>query len=129
MRANHVVVVDDDWRVRQSLRNVVESAGLRCLTFASGREFLDSGQLETAGCVILDVRMPGIGGLELQHQIRRQRPLLPVLFISAHDDDATRRRALAGGAVDFLCKPFDADHLLRALDRELMPRTTEGEQE
>ncbi|MEY2932697.1 MAG: hypothetical protein RL033_3446 [Pseudomonadota bacterium] len=112
-------MVDDDWRVRQSLQSVLESAGHSCRTFASGQELLASGELEAAACVILDVRMPGIGGLELQRHIRHQRPLLPVIFITAHDDEALQRKAREGGAVDFMCKPFDAADLLRSIDREL----------
>jgi FixJ family two-component response regulator len=128
-KTSHIVVVDDDRRVRQSLQNVMESAGHSCRTFASARDFLESDELYAARCVIVDVRMPGIDGLELQRRIRRQRPSVAVMFITAHDDDAVRRQALAGGAVDFMCKPFDAADLLKTIDRELTQRGARQEKE
>ena len=128
-KTSHIVVVDDDWRVRQSLQSFMESAGRSCRTFASAREFLESDQLSAALCVIVDVRMPGIDGLELQRRIRSQRPHLPVMFITAHDDVAVRRQALAGGAVDFMCKPFDAGDLLSAIVRELSHHQARDAQE
>ncbi len=118
--AKHIVVgVDDDFRVRESIESLVESAGYAPLVFPSAEEFLQSGTLAGATCLITDVRMPGMDGIELQRRIRLERPELPVIFISAHYDDATRRRALGGGAVDFLNKPFDAAHLLEAIQTAL----------
>jgi FixJ family two-component response regulator len=110
-----VVAVDDDFRVRESIQSLVESAGYAPLMFSSAEEFLDSGTLLGAMCLITDVRMPGINGIELQRRIRTERPKLPVIFISAHNDDETRQRALDEGAASFLYKPFDAEELLEAI--------------
>jgi FixJ family two-component response regulator len=110
-----VVAVDDDFRVRESIQSLVESAGYAPLLFSSAEEFLDSGTLLGAMCLITDVRMPGINGIELQRRIRTERPKLPVIFISAHNDDETRQRALDEGAASFLYKPFDAEELLEAI--------------
>src|SRR5271165_4717585 len=99
----HLVVgVDDDYRVRESIESLVESAGYEALVFSSAEEFLRSGTLARAICVVTDVRMPGMDGIELQRRLRRERPELPVIFISAHSE--TRQRALDEGAVVFLYK-------------------------
>jgi FixJ family two-component response regulator len=110
-----VVAVDDDFRVRQSIESLVESAGYAPLMFASAEELLQSGTLVGASCLITDVRMPGINGIELQRRIRIERPDLPVIFISAHNDEETRQRAFDDGAASFLYKPFDAVELLEAI--------------
>ena len=114
-----VVAVDDDFRVRESIESLVESAGYAAQLFASGEEFLNSGTLAVAACVISDVRMPGMDGIELQRRIRLARPTLPVIFISAHDNDETRQIALNEGAVNFLHKPFDAADLLEKIHAAL----------
>jgi FixJ family two-component response regulator len=113
--ANIVVGVDDDFRVRESMESLVESAGYAVMVFASAEDFLKSGALAEATCLVTDVRMPGIDGLELQRRVRLERPELPVIFITAHHDDETRQRALDGSAVAFLYKPFDASELLEAI--------------
>jgi FixJ family two-component response regulator len=110
-----VVGVDDDFRVRESIESLVESAGYAPRVFASAEEFLQSGTLAGATCLIADVRMPGMDGIELQRRVRLERPELPVIFITAHYDEETRNRALNEGAVGFLCKPFDAVDLLEAI--------------
>jgi FixJ family two-component response regulator len=118
--AIHIVVgVDDDFRVRESIESLVESAGFAPLVFSSAEEFLQSGKLAEATCLITDVRMPGMDGIELQRRVRLERPELPIIFITAHYDEEMRRRALSGGAVEFLYKPFDGEDLLRAIDRAL----------
>jgi FixJ family two-component response regulator len=118
--AIHIVVgVDDDFRIRESIESLVESAGFAPLVFSSAEEFLQSGKLAEATCLITDVRMPGMDGIELQRRVRLVRPELPIIFITAHYDDEIRRRALGGGAVEFLYKPFDGEDLLRAIDRAL----------
>jgi FixJ family two-component response regulator len=118
--AKHIVVgVDDDFRVRESIESLVESAGYSPLVFSSAEEFLQSGTLLGAICLITDVRMPGMNGIELQRRIRLERPELPVIFISAHYDEKTRNRALDDGAVGFLYKPFDAAELLGAIEDAL----------
>jgi len=121
-----VVAVDDDFRVRESIESLVESAGYAPLMFSSAEEFLQSGTLVGARCLITDVRMPGINGIELQRRIRSQRPDLPVIFISAHNDDDTRQRAFDEGAASFLDKPFDAAELLEAIRVALANSLTEG---
>jgi FixJ family two-component response regulator len=116
----HVVVgVDDDFRVRESVERLAESAGYAHLVFSSAEEFLQSGKLAIANCLITDVRMPGMDGLELQRRIRLERPELPVIFISAHQDDEARKRALDEGATRFLYKPFDGAELLRTIEAAL----------
>jgi FixJ family two-component response regulator len=110
-----VVAVDDDFRVLESIESLVESAGYEAQLYSSAEEFLHSGTLAVAACVITDVRMPGMDGIELQRHIRLERPGLPVIFISARDDSETRKRALSEGAVDFLQKPFDAADLLEKI--------------
>ena len=114
-----VVGVDDDFRVRESIESLVESAGYASQLFTSAEEFMDSGALAGATCLVTDVRMPGMDGLELQRQVRLERPQLPIIFISAHYDDEIRQRAFDGGAIEFMYKPFDASELLRTIDRAL----------
>lgn len=96
------------------------SAGYTPLVFASAEEFLQSGAPESAICLITDVRMPGIDGLELQRRVRFRYPQLPVIFITAHYDDDIRQRALSQGAAGFLRKPFDASDLLGAIELALV---------
>ena len=116
-----VVAVDDDFRVRESIESLVESAGYAPQLFPTAEEFLTSGTLAVAACVITDVRMPGMDGIELQRRIRLERPTLPVIFISAHDNAETQQIALKEGAVNFLQKPFDAADLLEKLHIALNP--------
>ena len=111
-----VVAVDDDGRVRASIQSVLESAGYEAVVFASAEAFLESGVLRQATCLLADVRLPGMDGLELQRRIRRARPQLPIIFITAHDDEHIRQQALRDGAVDFLVKPFDAAQLLENIE-------------
>jgi two-component system response regulator FixJ len=116
MTSRNVVVVDDDPRVRQSLESLLISAGFDVRLFGSGAEVLQSGALDAAGCLITDVRMPGIDGWELQRLARSAYPLLPLIFVTAHQDEGVFRRALSGGAFAFLYKPFDGEELLRTLE-------------
>ena len=114
--AQIVVVVDDDFRVRESLGCLLESAGYEPVVFSSAEEFLQSGKLTAATCVVTDVRMPGMDGIELQRRIRLEHATLPVVFITGHNSgDEIRRKALDEGAVDFLYKPFDAAELLKLM--------------
>ncbi len=116
----HVVVaVDDDFRVRESLESLIGSAGYQPVVFSSAEEFLKSGTLAAAICVITDVRMPGMDGIELQRRIRLERPELQVIFISARTSSETRQMALDEGAVDFLYKPFNSGDLLAAIHAAL----------
>ena len=111
-----VSIVDDDVSVRRSTRRLLHSAGLRAEAFASAELFLESGALQATDCLILDVRMPGIGGLELQGRLNVAESRVPIIFISAHDDGAARRQAMAAGAVVFFRKPFDAKALGAAIE-------------
>jgi FixJ family two-component response regulator len=97
----------------------VESSGYVAAVYSSAEEFLQSGALAEAACVVTDVRMPGMNGIELQSRIRLERPDLPVIFISAHQDDEVRQRALDEGATRFLYKPFDGAELLRTIEAAL----------
>lgn len=108
-----VVAVDDDFRVRESIASLLESAGYAPEVFSSAEEFLQSGALGTAACVVTDVRMPGMDGIELQRRIRLERPALPVILISAHHNAEVRQTAIDEGALDVLYKPFDAADLLK----------------
>nr|WP_255665358.1 response regulator [Luteitalea sp. TBR-22] len=107
-----VAAVDDDRRIRASMQSVLESAGFEAETFASAEAFLDTDVMHRAGCVVADVRLPGIDGFELHRRLRAARPTLPVIFVTAYDDDEARRRALRDGALAFMGKPFDAAELL-----------------
>ena len=112
-----VAAVDDDRRVRDSVQSVLESAGYDARAFESGEAFLDSGILSEVACVIADVRLPGIDGIELQSRIRHELPELPIVFVTAHDDDDVRRRAMRDGAIAFMLKPFDGGELLEHIAR------------
>jgi FixJ family two-component response regulator len=116
-----VAAVDDDRRIRESVQSVLESAGYQALTFGSAEAFLDSGILSNVACLLADVRLPGIDGIELQRHIRSVRPTLPVIFMTAHDDDNIRQRALRDGAVAFMVKPFDGGELLELIARAVSP--------
>ena len=112
-----VAAVDDDRRIRESVQSVLESAGYEAVTFESAEAFLNSGVLSNVNCVLADVRLPGIDGIELQRRIRHRRPTLPIIFMTAHDDEDIRRRALRDGAVAFMVKPFDGGELLEHVAR------------
>jgi FixJ family two-component response regulator len=107
-----IAIVDDDFRVRESIQSLVESAGYHAMLFPLADTFLSSAAFESADCLITDVRMPNMDGLELYRRVKQERPDLPVIFVSAHPDEATRQRALKQGAAAFLYKPFDAVELL-----------------
>jgi FixJ family two-component response regulator len=109
-----VAVVDDDPRIRESLESLIESAGLKARVFSLAEDFLHGKLLAETSCLITDVRMPKMDGLELQRRIRLVRPELPVIFITGHHEDDVERLAFAQGAAFFLRKPFDAGELLRA---------------
>jgi len=111
--------VDDDFRVRESIIALLESAGYAPVAFSSAEEFLQSGKLAVATCVISDVRMPGMDGIELRRRIKLERPKLPVILISAHHNPEVRQKAIDEGAVDVLYKPFDATDLLKIIQSVL----------
>jgi FixJ family two-component response regulator len=111
-----VSIVDDDESVREALRNLLKSVGFQADAFASAEEFLAAGELAGTACLILDVRMPGMSGIELQDRLSESRRALPIVFISAHADEEARAQALENGAIEFLQKPFSDEALLRAID-------------
>jgi len=108
-------VVDDDESVRRSTRRLLESFGYRAAVFESAEGFLRFDQLQNTSCLVLDVQMPGMDGLQLQTQLAAEGCGIPVIFITAHDDQKSRRRALRAGAVAFLGKPFTDQQLLQAI--------------
>jgi FixJ family two-component response regulator len=116
-----ISVVDDDDSVRESLRALLRSVRFVVEVFASAEEFLSSDRLRETDCLILDVRMPGMSGLELQRRLVVRHPEMPVIFITAHGDEELRSRALKGGAVDYLLKPFSEEALLNAVQTALRP--------
>ncbi|MEW6251627.1 MAG: response regulator transcription factor [Planctomycetota bacterium] len=114
-----VFVVDDDPSVRRSLRRLIESVGLSVETFGTAQEFLDNYDRSSAGCLVLDVRMPGLGGLELQERLSSENLPIPIIFITGHGDVPMTARAMKAGAVDFIQKPFNEQDLLDAISRAL----------
>ena len=114
-----ISVVDDDESVREAIYDLMDCMGLRTEVFSSADEFLNSASLRNTTCLIVDVRMPGMSGLELQSHLNAAGFRIPIIFISAHDDGEAKSRALEAGAVDFLKKPFSEDALLRALRASL----------
>jgi FixJ family two-component response regulator len=107
-----VTVIDDDESCRTALKEMLRSAGLSAVAFASAEDFLKSGQQRLTGCLITDIRMPGMSGLELQAKLNADRCRIPTIFITAHGDEKMRMQALRAGAVEFLAKPFDDEALL-----------------
>ncbi len=114
-----ISVVDDDESIRDSTKTLLRSVGYRVATFESAELFLDSGAVEETECLILDVRMPGMDGLELQRRLKAADSGVPIIFVTAHDDRTKRRQAIEAGAVDFLGKPFEARALVVAVQTAL----------
>jgi len=110
-----ISVVDDDESLRRSLRNLLRSVGFGVETFASAEEFLRSAQRENTGCLVLDLRMTGMSGLDLLRHLAVRDSPIRVVILTAHGDEETRRRSLQAGAVAFLDKPFHSDALLDAV--------------
>ena len=114
-----VSIVDDDESVREALKGFIHSIGFRAEIFPSAEDFLASNNLDKTSCIIVDVHMPVMTGLELQCRLDSSRCRIPMIFVTANDDPAVRVQALKGGAVDFLSKPFNADVLLSAIHAAL----------
>ena len=110
-----VFIVDDDLSVRRSTERLVQAAGLKVQTFACAREFLEQGRFEGPACLVLDVRMPGLSGLELQRELTQSGIQIPIIFITGHGDIPMSVRAMKAGAVEFLTKPFRSRSLLDAI--------------
>ena len=117
-----ISVVDDDDSVRESLGGLIRSVGFAVKVFNSAEAFLNSDHLADTDCLILDVRMPGMNGLDLHRHLAANHFTIPVIFITAHGDEEARVRALNGGAVEYLLKPFGEEALLKAIDTALKPR-------
>jgi FixJ family two-component response regulator len=110
-----VAIVDDDDSMRDALHGLLKAVGLSAQAFASAEEFLRSGQHRQTACLITDIRMPGMSGLELQAQLNAEHCRIPTIFITAHGDAKLRMQALRAGAVEFLAKPFDDEALLESV--------------
>ena len=110
-----VAIVDDDQSMRGALQGLLKAVGVPSLAFASAEEFLKSGQQHQAACLITDIRMPGISGLELQARLNAEHCRIPTIFVTAHDDAKLRMRTLRAGAVEFFAKPFDDEALLETV--------------
>src|ERR1700678_1306045 len=124
-----VFIVDDDRDVRESLQELLESVGLRSKSFGTAQEFLSSPRSDGPSCLILDVRLPGISGLDLQHELKRGKVSIPVIFLTAHADVPMSVKAMKSGAVEFLTKPFRHQDLLDAVQRSLARARTLREKE
>jgi FixJ family two-component response regulator len=114
-----ISIVDDDDALRNSLDDLIQSIGFRTQGFASAEAFLSSNQARDTACLILDVRMPGMNGLDLQRQMLAAHWRMPIIFITSHADDSAHAQALEAGAVAFLYKPFREEDLLNAIDAAL----------
>ena len=110
-----VAIVDDDELMRGALQGMLKSVGFPSQAFASAEEFLESGLRDETGCLIADIRMPGMSGLELQARLNAESCRIPTIFITAHGDEKMRLQALRSGAVEFLSKPFDDEALLESV--------------
>ncbi len=110
-----IAIVDDDASVREAMTSLLKASGMRAEVFASAEEFLASRHLDQTKCLILDVQMPGMNGLELQRLLASENRCIPIIFISAHDHQDIRRLAIQAGAIDFLPKPFGEAALLGAI--------------
>jgi FixJ family two-component response regulator len=110
-----VAIVDDDDLMRSALEGLLKAVGFPAQAFASAEDFLKSGQQRQARCLITDIRMPGMSGLELQAHLNAERCRIPIIFITAHGDEKMRMQALRAGAVEFMAKPFDDEALVESV--------------
>jgi FixJ family two-component response regulator len=108
-----IAIVDDDQSVQSALQDLMEADGLSAKCFGSAEQFLESGLHRKAACLIVDIRMPGMSGLELQARLKADRSNTPIIFITAHGDARVRMQAMREGAAEFLIKPFDHQILLK----------------
>jgi FixJ family two-component response regulator len=133
-RSPRISIVDDDESMREALKTLIASVGFRVEQFSSPEDFLDSGQSRDFDCLILDVRMPGMGGLELQQRLAAAGSSVPIVFITAHYVEEEHAKAMAGGAIGFLTKPFTEEALLDAiaaalaLSKKISDRNDKGPQ-
>ena len=120
MASNLISIVDDDESVRRTTKLLVESFGYPAAVFESAETFLNSGQLYDTACLVVDVQMPGMNGLQLQSHLAAEGCFIPIIFITAYGDQESRRRALQAGAVAFLDKPFSDEQLLKNIRSAFM---------
>ena len=118
-----ISVVDDDESIRDSTRTLLRSAGYEVATFESGELFLESGRLPQTRCLVLDIRMPGMSGLELQRRVNLSDSSVPIIFVTAHGDKANRKLATDAGASEVFQKPFSGNAFLTAVDTALKKST------
>ena len=114
-----IAAVDDDEAVRSAISSLVRSVGYRCVGFDSAEDFLESGGLSDTDCALLDIRMPGMNGLDLQSMLGEMKCKIPVIYVTASPDTELRERAFRQGAIAFLVKPFGDEDLLDAIDHAL----------
>jgi FixJ family two-component response regulator len=114
-----VSIVDDDDAVRTATQAFVRSLGYKATAFASAEEFLKAPERETSDCLIADVQMPGMSGLDLQRELARQQPTLPIIFITAFPEEHVRQQAMAAGAACLLAKPYVGDELVECIEQAL----------
>ncbi|HEY6256783.1 MAG TPA: response regulator [Xanthobacteraceae bacterium] len=114
-----ISIVDDDKSVREAAKALIRSLGYAAATFGSAEEFLESGCLRDTACLITDVQMPGMSGVDLQSHLMKNGHCTPVIFVTAFPEESIRKRALDAGAFGFLCKPFSEDSLIACLNKAL----------
>ena len=114
-----VAIIDDDQSIREAIKTLLDSLGLNVEEFSSAEGFLNSGRSQPFDCLLLDVRMPGLGGLELQRRLAADNSRIPIVFITAHYSEEDRTKAMEAGAIDFLNKPFSEHELLTAIGSAL----------
>lgn len=120
--SSKISIVDDDESIRLATRALLRSVGYHVETFASAELFLESDALRESACLVLDVRMPGIDGLELQRRLNAAQSHVPIIFVTAHDDQALRKTAIDAGAASFFHKPFEANAFVGAIQAALLNR-------
>ncbi len=116
-----IAIVDDDEIVRESTKTFLQSLGYQTSTFASAEEFLKSEQVQDTSCLITDVQMPGSSGIDLQDRLIARGHCIPIIFMTGYPDDGVRARAMKAGAVGFLKKPLNPDHLIGCIEKALKP--------
>jgi FixJ family two-component response regulator len=114
-RSRLVAIIDDDKSVQSAIQDLMESAGLSARCFGSAEDFLQWNERNQTGCLVLDVRMPGMSGLELQARLKAEGSCIPIIFITSHGDPGIKVQAMTAGAIDFLTKPFDDEILLEKI--------------
>ena len=118
-QAPMISIVDDDFSVREAAKCLIRSLGYDAMTFSSAEEFLESGRVQTTACLISDIHMPGLSGVELQERLITNGYCLPIIFVTAYPDEKLRGRLLRGGAIGYLSKPFNEDRLIECLGTAL----------